>query len=748
MPGAGVRGKGSKLVERTLPCGPTLRVGHALAVGAVVLLGTSRGDAAIDDFLRGVGRTLGAPFGGFVESLVTPSLQAGEQTGKELVADVDRRVGERIHQIGVTGGALLSRADSLAASRIGQADGAVAARLTQADAMLTARITQLDVGANRTLDRALGRLDGSVQSAVRGLGAEARSAVRQLDQAGKARLEQADAILESRIDQLGAVVNQSIVDLDQNLENRLEQVDDISERRVGNLDVVGTRQVLGAESALTRLAVLAAVLGLIVIFLKSLGAEIWERWEETEREQARWAGRVRSMLSPSLFLGGARVLLAHLAIAGVCVGVVLLVAKRLPRETEQRSQQLLATHQAGFEESIQSIDHRRALYFASQLAIIDPLRSGEYTRRAEKIRLVRDVLVRPGLFQRPDAVRETARRIAVLSAELHDTDGDLLTLQCYVRWQLARNREDEAAASADCQRALALPDHSPFRLRPLAQHYLAALATFPSWRLAELPSPPVFEPPSALLPGLEHIFTYAALVRKLDEDATRAYLQMLAAESDLHKALERLPSKPKALPPRAPLSPEQKTFEDSVARRLAHAEQVVEAWRAFDDALQHEPWLAGTNTELAAFLLDDAVLTRALMVVARPREIHLGLRLAELPESLHRIEAAPLRIEWMRRYFGGLGESVARIVSYEESRRFLDHERELVEFEKAYVAFHLSESPNAQLRFSLALSSARVGLYVSEHGRRRPFAQTLGLVEAAQISEVQRAADERHVRLL
>lgn len=720
------------------------------SAAAFATLGTATaGHAGVGDFLTDVGRTLGAPFGGFVEAMITPSLRAGERSGKELVADVDRRLEERIRQAGSTMGSTLRDADALAARRVRQADAAIAARLTQADAMLAARITQVDTSANQLIDRAVGKLDGTLERAVRDLGTEARRSIVRLDEAGKARLEQADGILETRIDQLSSVVSLSVTEVDQAVATRLEQIDDISERRVGNLDVIGTRQVLGAESALTRIAVLGALLILVIIFLRSLGKEIWERWEETDRK-TRFVGRLRSLLNPDLFWGAGRVLLAHLVIAGVCLGLMLLATKLLPRDTERRAEQLRRTHHTAFQESIQALDYRRALYFASQLSIIDPARSQEYARGAEKIRLVRDVLIRPGLFERPDALRETARRISTMNAELHGRDGDLLTLQCYVRWQLARTRPGEVAAASDCRRALE-SKHGRFWLEPLARHYVWASSEFPSWSSSAANQGALVTAPEAWLPGMEQIFSFALLVRTLDRDATAAYLSMLDAHVAYQKARKQLRKNEKEQPVHAAgtskLSPEQQRVCEAKTRRLEQAAKLVQVWRDFDQALQRDPWLAGTSTELAVFLLNDAMLTRALIVTAQPDTRELGRRLAELPEAAHRVRAAPVRVEWMRRYLSGLGDNASRLVSFEEARRFLEHEARLVNFEKAHASYHGSDRAGADARMALALAGAKLGFYVVDGDRRIPFAQTLGVTDTEHRAELERAADGRHVRI-
>lgn len=778
----------------------------AAAAGLAAFLSVPPASAGLGDFLADVGRTLGAPFGGFVESLTSPTLRSAERSGKEVVDAVDRSLEQRIDQIGGSVQGALKTADALAArrirqvdqaasrlldeanlglsERIDQTDVALAARITQADAVLAARITQIDASANRTIDRAMGSLDATLRRQIADAGKEARLTVRELDAVGKRRLEQADSILDARLGQLHAAVQDAVVRADDAVKERLDQLDALSERRVGNLDVIGSRQVLNAENSLVRFAVVAAVLAFVVFLLRNLARELWEKWEPVldGLDGQPWWKRVRAVFAFRLWRGALRVLLAHLVIAGVGLAAMLVAWRKLPRDSERRAEALLAQYRQAFERSEQALDFTRATYNASQLAILDPEDQVLYQARADKLELIRDVLSRPGLAQRPDAVREVAHRLESIAHRLQqglqascsgaDTteDPDLLTLECFVRWRLAGDKKDEAAAALVCGQAL---EHAaklarvsddtsaacrrPQLLTALAANYVRAALHAPSVEGPEaerleraLATRKADEP----LRGLEHVFGYNRLVRELDEQATPAYLAMLEAHVEVLRARARLNerSKPGARTA-APESGEARA-ELSAAQQKRHAaaRQVIEAFRRFDDGLRSDPWITAAGVELAAFLLNDAVLTRALFIDARPDADALPGRITEIEDPLLRAQMAPLRIAWARRYANPLGPDAQRLIQYEEANRFSKAEAAVLEFEQAFVEHHLASEPTPEQRFRLGLAAARLGFFVTRNERRVPYARVLlpelDALQADRRAELTSAMNERSLRFL
>jgi hypothetical protein len=729
-----------------------------LAAGLIVLSVSGRGDAGIGNFLTDVGRALGKPFGGFVESLVTPSLRAADNT---LVADVDRRLGERIDQVNKTAGGLLDKTDEIAATRITQVDQAVAARLSQADGIMAARIAQIGVTGNELLDNAIGKLDGTLDKNIKLAGTEARKTIDELNQASKDRLSQVDGILEARVNQIDGVVKQSIADVDQALADRLEQVDEISQQRVGNLDVIGTRQILNLESSLTRIAALAATLALVVMMLMSLGRELMNRWKNSP-DAAKFFSRLWSIADRRLLASMAGVVLGHAAVLGILLGILVLFSRKPTSDVALRQKDLLTQHSSAFELDEQNLDYRAALYNASQLAIIEPTTAAQYDVRTHKLRLIRDTLSRPSIFERPETVRSLAREIATLNAQIqtqtHADDPDLLTLECYIRWQLATDRPAEATAAADCRQALDVARKTnagaKFLLAKLAQHYDGIAHFFPSWGAAEGAAT---ASGTDALPGLEHMYRYDALVQTLDLGSTGAYVALLDAEVALERASNAgqtpsagTPTKPKrSPPPRDPATAQR--IQQAKDARLKAAEDVVGAWQKFDAELRSDEWITGSSSELGVFLLNDAVLTRALYVVAVPDADGLPGKIKDIADPFVRMRVVPPRVEWMRRYLGWVGDTARRVTTLEESKRFSDFEDELIVFEHAYVELGRAAAPTAEQRLAAARAAAKLALYVTRDGHRTPLAQTLlgtAAVAPEAQAEVVSLANARRLRLL
>src|SRR5579862_8940144 len=101
--------------------------------------------------LRAVGRFIGAPLGGLVESASTPTIHDLEDSGHRLVTDATSALGHEVDHAG-----------SVTAGIVAQVDSKVAARLDQVDHSLTARIAQVKTGLDDSVDHALGRLDRSI----------------------------------------------------------------------------------------------------------------------------------------------------------------------------------------------------------------------------------------------------------------------------------------------------------------------------------------------------------------------------------------------------------------------------------------------------------------------------------------------------------------------------------------------------------------------------------------------------------
>jgi hypothetical protein len=279
-------------------------------------------------------------------------------------------------------------------------------------------------------------------------------------------------------------------------------------------------------------------------------------------------------------------------------------------------------------------------------------------------------------------------------------------------------------------------------LERIALHYVHVQRFFPAFGVTVASG--AAAAPEAM-PGLEHVASYDALVQQLDTDSTRAYLALLDAQADC-TAARRTPAKP-----RTPSPVPSVALTTAQARRTKAAEDVIAAWRRFDAELSSSAWLSGTSSELGVFLLNDAILTRALYVLAAPDADTLPRKLRDVADPLLRLKSAPPRIEWMRRYLGWIGDTARRIATYEESKRFSDFEDQVIDFESAYLALKGSPSATTEQRVAAARAAAVLTLYVSTGEQRVAFAATLlggAQIEPAQKSEIEALSNARRIRLL
>jgi hypothetical protein len=225
------------------------------------------------------------------------------------------------------------------------------------------------------------------------------------------------------------------------------------------------------------------------------------------------------------------------------------------------------------------------------------------------------------------------------------------------------------------------------------------------------------------------------LIRELDRQSTAAYLDMLAAQAELRVALAAGPRGPEPVAARA-----------ARAARTAAANRLIDAWAAFDHALESSPGLASDAMVLSVFALDDSVLSRARYYVEVPSASDLAPMLTAQPQprSLSpalRARIAPLRVAWEMRYAPLLGPQARDIVAYEETRRFEALEQRAQAFEIAYVDFLVAARTGAapgrllELATAAALRASGMGLYRGTGTAR--------VTEASRILAVADAAGQR-----
>ncbi len=650
-----------------------------------------------------------------VDAASTPILHNVEGTGRRLLYDFEGVAARRLDQAGT----LVDKAVDNAFDETGKL-------VSRVDASLEARILQVTTSANSVVDNVgaearatIRTADQMIASNIARVQKAALAVLDRVDVLAAQRLAQIDEILRLRLGDVGQMIQGTLTQVDEIAKARLEQVDEIAGRRLGNVDVIATKQGLSLEAMLIRLATL---LGAFTFFAFLM----WSAWNSFV---------VNSNLIARLREGGTTPAEKHTMVrkiglwtlqtlfAAACFGAVIVVAGYLPRDAQQRSTAQVAEHAHALTNAVNAYDFAAVRYHHSQLEILRP---GDPTFRglAIKAALLRDLFERPARLHTAEGLRGLERQLDA-ARDLIPHDPDLLVIEGYVIWRVGASRVDELDAADLCAQALALRPRGDwtmrflpgrFLLRPLAENYVRQFLHDPfvadsieeTAQLDRIKAARI--PPASHLRELEQIFAYNALVARLDEDLTPAYLEML--EAHVHYA--------------AAATAKPYVVSTATATRKARsdaAQKVVAAWLAFDHALAESDALAGDPAALNAFTLDDAVLSQALFFYAeahddRGQEIPLdpknpppvrlpvffdgyaapaakkpgagfaptaAPRPADQQALRLRVAAAPIRIRWARRLEPLLGKTTQDVLAKEEAERFRALEQRLHDLTTSYV---------------------------------------------------------------
>jgi hypothetical protein len=716
----------------------------------------------------GAGRVLGAPF---IEATTQPTIHNLEDAGHRLISDADVAIAGQIE-----------RAGSVTSALVAQVNTSVAVQLDTIDHSLEARIVQVKTGLDDSVatsfgrvDQVVDRLDEVARVRIAQAGRELQHVLVALDNTVRDTLAKADEILNHRISDLRQLVSGSIRQADRAAEARIDQLDEVAAKRLGSIDVIATKQGLQLEQTMIRVAALIGILVFIVFVCRRLFTEIGAGWQINPA--APPATKLRLALHR-----GALQLAPQLVMALIGGGLLYYLAGALPRGAAARAEAQCDDHKVAFAHAIKSLDLADARFHEAQLEILEAGATQHYRAELAKAELLHTVFTRPAKLQTLDGISDVVQQVARVEAMLSAKDDpELLIVKAFMLWQVGGTLDDEHEAAQLCAQAIEAYSAAPdgrFSLGPLAKGYLraylyhaAAPADLSRLRAAlEVPTPP--DTGNAF----QHVIEYNQLVIALDRASTTGYLAMLSAQADLSRERARHKT-----------GPESTAAQQARKARTAAAHDVVAAWAAFDAALQSSPWLADQPTALAAFTLDDSVLTRALYYVVKPSANELAPEMmavtptgkaaakppgdGELTPAL-RIAIAPLRVAWEQRYAPLLGIRGHDVLAFEESQRFKMFEQRAVRFERAYVAFLVAvrTSPKesaqpgqlaqlaqlAQLGTSAAERAAEIGLYRETAGGRvteaslianalRDAGGTLGPDAQATIDAGYRL---RHLRLL
>lgn len=638
-----------------------------------------------------LGKGVGEKIGPALQPTINKSVDYGKAAGLELVADVNTKLTQQTEHV-----------RDIAEDLLGQGEGAVTRLLGRTDDILSKRILQVE--------QAGGKL------------------VKQLDRTVANNLRLADRILQERSDQLGDIVSNSLTQADRVLEQRIDQMDQAVALRLGNVDVIATKQRLGLEQSILRIAVLLGVLVFVVLVL-------WTLWRELPNVQAELAklddrsGLARTWVYCK---GFSWPVLTRLAAAAAAVGVLFILYDRLPFGARTQAKELADMHRQQMTASLARFDFSRTRFHASQLEILVPEQSGYYQAMATKSDLMRDLLLRPASLATSQGRSSVVERIRDLERQLSGrADPDFLTLKALVIWQTGDSKQDEYEAASLGARALRLSPGG-FALAPLARHYVRSFLHAPYVApdtpygrnsespadLAVLAQSPIGD--TATFP-LASLIDFDTMLAELDDETSSAYLAMVRAQAELGRIARAASPRRR----RAGSSKEDGALVAARDKRNQAAADVVAAWDGFDAKLAANPGLINEDTLLAIFRLNDATYTRAAWYVKNRTTNAPAPLIATLKRPEDRAALAPPRTGWESRYAAQISRQFRTLAAFQAANRFLAFEKDCADFERAYAAG--LEQPEA--RTEAARLAADLGLF--EPGGTGKASAALGILGIA-----------------
>lgn len=633
-----------------------------LAIGCAVL---ASGDAARAGILSSVGHELASgATAGAVEKL-EPALA-------RTIADVDSRMTTQETHVGNIVGGL-----------IGQTSTELGARLGQVDGILEKRIMQVQLGVDQVLDHGLDKIDGVARARIAQIDSSLEARIKQVDAVAAHTLAEADNVLKTRIADLGQAANAAVDRADQALDARIQQLDEVAGRRLGNVDVIATKQRLGLEATITRLAWLIALIVFVVVLLRALWTEYLKR-EATITGAPPGTARAWRYLT---VLG--KPLLRHAVVGGLVAVVLATVPSRLPMTAAQDQRELIQQHYADLELAVQRLDWTRARFHASQLEFLEPDNSVHYQALAAKADLLRDVLSRPTALATPAGVKTILADVQALERlQGGRPDPDAQTVRAMILWQGGTSRADEHQAATLAARALWATPRG-FTLAPMARLLVDGYRHAPVAAIDDDPTLdsvggldaalaiPVAVPAGSPFEGATALFQ---LMQRLDDDSSQAFIDMVTAQVAVGAAGDGA--------------------KRAAARavRNAAAERVVAAWELFDDGLRSSAVLADNALVLSVFRLNDVMLTHALWYTTELTTDTWPKQLAALTgpgDKAKKLALAPARAVWARRYATLLQGPARELVELQEADRFEAMETDTLAFEAAMAALGGAPSPAA-----------------------------------------------------
>jgi hypothetical protein len=651
-------------------------------------------------------------------------LAAGVRTELEpllasTIADADRRASALTSQV-------VNQASLAGSDLIQKANRAAADRLDQTQNIIEKQILNVEVSARGVVAGALSQVDDIARERLKQAGKLVDKTVSQLDKTVSQSLTRVDEILQARTRDLSAVVDQTLDHADLVLTQRIQQIDEVAGRRLANIDVIATKQRLGIEETLVRVAVLVGLL----VFVVFVVIRLWREYEILSPQLTDRRGlEYLALLSGRL----GRPLARQVAAAALLIGVFAILYQRLPFGGTAEAADLTTRHATQLAHNLAHLEYTQVRFHASQLEMLLPTQADRYRGVAAKADLLEQLLGRPTLLTTPQGIRDAMDKTSEVERLTGaEVDPDVLAIKCLISWRVGASRRDEHEAASMCARAVRTGRGS-FALQPLAIDVLRAFLHAPYLapgtplgRDAE--SLPDLEAALAAAGEprrgfpLERSLAFAELVRVLDRASSRAYVGMIEAHADVVR-LQRVPAQPRS-DADAP-----RTLDQARALRTKWAREVLAAWKSFDAAVQAIPGLEGSPEVLAIFRLNDSVWPRALWFVDKTDTNDLAPAFADLPSNADgtalKILLAPPRVAWARRYAALLAGPARTLVELQEAARYRSYEKTSQAFERALVALWSGSGgdADAEARRQAVLGAARLGLFVDGgSGERLPYA--------------------------
>jgi len=633
-----------------------------------------------------------------------------------------------------------------AGSLIGQANTAVGETLDHTDAILEQRILQVQLGADEIIDRGLDTVNAAARARIAQINSALDHRIQQLDRSVADALNQADGILAHRLADVDRIVTGAVDRADGALAARIEQLDEVAARRLGNIDVIATKQRLGLERTILRVAWLIALIAFVVVVMKAL----WSEYLASSPQLASAAPGTERAWRYVALVG--RPLLRHFVVGAAVAALLATVPQRLPMAAVTDQQDLVRYHAAELERSVAALDWTRVRFHAAQLEVLAPADIDRDRAIEARADLLQALLGKPtALATAAGAAAILDRVLAVERALAGQLDPDAATARAMILWQRGTTRTDEHEAATLAARALwtapggftlsamariiieaylHAPDPSAPNDASLAS--AAGLAAVLATAAPDRPGPP-FE-------AATQLFHWMAA---LDAASTPAFVAMVSAQARVAQA--QGPARAAAL-----------------AERNRRAHDVVAAWETFDQRLAAAPVLSGMPLVLDAFRLNDAVLCHALWFTTQPDTAAWPPALAALNtpgDRARKVAIAPARITWARRYAALLKGSARTLVEMQEAQRFETYERETLAFEASYGrlegpradpprAPRAKAAPSLPPELPAAISAASIGLYQGTAGSRSSLALALavrlanvGLAPGAQLDALHSSSD-------